>query len=110
MGGIIPAVEKRLSVNILIVGGLSKGLPEADVFNYVTRVQIPTLMLNGKYDNIFDLETNVRPFFQLLGTAEKDKRLCVYDTDHYVSKNDMIKEVLAWLDRYFGPVEYLPVK
>ncbi len=110
MGGIIPAVEKRLSVNILVVGGLSKGLPEADVFNYVTRVQIPTLMLNGKYDNIFDLETNVRPFFQLLGTAEKDKRLCVYDTDHYVSKNDMIKEVLAWLDRYFGPVEYLPVK
>ena len=62
-------------------------------------------MLNGKYDNIFALETNVKPFFSLLGTPDKDKRLCVYNTDHYVSKNDMIKEVLNWCDKYLGPVK-----
>jgi cephalosporin-C deacetylase-like acetyl esterase len=106
VGGIIPAVEDRLSVNILIVGGFwSKALPEADIINYVTRIKIPTLMLNGKYDNIFALETNVKPFFSLLGTPYKDKRLCVYDTDHYVSKNDMIKEVLGWCDKYMGTVK-----
>jgi dipeptidyl aminopeptidase/acylaminoacyl peptidase len=107
MGAIIPAVEKRLSINILLTGGFSSGkkLTEADEVNYLSRVKIPTLMLNGRYDNIFPLETNAKPFFNLLGTPEKDKRLCVYETDHYVSRNDMIKEVLGWCDKYLGPVK-----
>jgi dienelactone hydrolase len=111
IGGIIPAVEERLAVNILIVGGpIGRPLPEVDQFNYLSRIKIPTLMLNGRYDNIFPLETAVKPFFNLLGTPETDKRLCIYDTDHYVAKADMIKEVLAWLDKYFGPVNYMPDK
>ncbi len=110
LGGIIPAVEKRLSVNILICGGFFKALPEADVINYITRIKIPTLMLNGKYDNFFELENNIKPFFTFLGTPEKDKRLVLYDTGHYVSRSDMIKEVLAWLDKYFGTVNYMPDK
>ncbi len=49
---------------------------------------------------------SIKPFFNFLGTPEKDKRLCVYDTDHYVAKKDLINEVLNWLDKYFGPVNY----
>ena len=108
IGGIIPAVERRLAVNILIVGGFppwGNALPEAAAINYVPRVKIPTLMLNGRYDYRFPLETNLKPFFNLLGTPEKDKRLCIYETDHYVTKSDMIREVLGWLDKYLGPVE-----
>ena len=67
-------------------------------------------MLNGRYDNFFELEKNIKPFFNFLGTPEKDKRMCVYETDHYVAKADMIKEILGWLDKYFGPVNYLPNK
>jgi dipeptidyl aminopeptidase/acylaminoacyl peptidase len=110
LGGIIPAVETRLEVNILIVGGFFKALPEADAINYITRIKVPTLMLNGKYDNFFELENNIKPFFNFLGTPEKNKRLVVYETAHYVAKADMIKEVLAWLDKYLGPVNYLPNK
>jgi len=112
LGGIIPAVEERLKVNILIVGGFGGGraLPEADGINYVSRIKIPTLMLNGKYDTRFPYHTDVMPFFDHLGTPASDKRLCVYDTEHYVSKSDMIKEVLSWLDKYFGPVNYLQNK
>jgi dipeptidyl aminopeptidase/acylaminoacyl peptidase len=111
MGGIVPAVEDRLKVNILIVAGLWGGaLPEADEINYVSRVKIPTLMLNGKYDCRFPLENNVKPFFKLLGTPEKDKRLILYETDHYVLKSEMIKEVLKWCDTYLGPVNHLPEK
>jgi eukaryotic-like serine/threonine-protein kinase len=110
LGGIIPSVEKRLSVNILIVGGFFKALPEADVINYITRIKVPTLMLNGKYDNFFELEKNIKPFFNFLGAPEKDKRLVIYETGHYVARADMIKEVLAWLDKYFGPVNYMPNK
>ncbi len=39
-------------------------------------------------------ETNLKPFFELLGTQEKDKKLILYETDHYIPKRDMIKEKL----------------
>jgi hypothetical protein len=109
MGGFIPAVEDRLALSILITGGFSSGnsgnYPEADAINYVPWIKMPVLMLNGKYDMTFPYETTVKPFFNLLGTPEKDKRLVLYETDHGVPKSEMIKETLNWLDRYFGPVK-----
>jgi predicted Ser/Thr protein kinase len=107
LGTIIPAVEPRIRANILYLGGFNHyvALPEALGVNYISRISIPTLMLNGRYDMAFALETNVRPAFKLLGTPEKDKKLVVYDTDHYVPKKELIKESLDWLDRYFGPVK-----
>jgi dienelactone hydrolase len=107
LGMIIPAVETRIKANILYLGGFnhSAALPEALGVNYISRIRIPTLMLNGRYDMVFPLETNVRPAFKLLGAPEKDKKLVVYDTDHYVPKKELIKESLDWLDRYFGPVK-----
>jgi eukaryotic-like serine/threonine-protein kinase len=101
MGGIIPAVEGRLKVNILILGGLG-GVGE--LVSYVSRIKIPTLMLNGKYDYTYPLENSVKPFYDLLSTTKKD--LILYDTDHYVPQNEMIKEVLAWCDKYLGPVKF----
>ena len=101
MGGIIPAVEDRLKVNILIVGGFAG---PSEMVSTVSRIKIPTLMLNGKYDATFPLESSVLPFYNFLGTPEKDKNLIIYETDHYVQRNDMIKEVLAWCDKYMGPV------
>jgi dienelactone hydrolase len=102
MGGIIPAVEDRLKVNILILGGLGG---DGEMVSYVSRITIPTLMLNGKYDLTFPYEKSVLPFYNFLGTPEKDKRLFTYESDHYVPKNEMIKEVLAWCDKYLGPVK-----
>jgi len=103
MGGLIPAVEDRLKVNILIVGGL-RG--DGGMVSYVSRIKIPTLMLNGKYDYTFPLDNSVRTFYEFLGTPDKDKRLILYETDHYVPKNEMIKEVLNWCDTYLGPVKF----
>ncbi len=109
LGAIIPAVEKRLAVNILVLGGFNpfSPYPEADEINYVSRISIPTLMLNGKYDSSFDLDNQVIPFFRLIGTPEADKRLCIYESGHYISQKYKVKEVLEWLDKYFGPVNYL---
>jgi dienelactone hydrolase len=106
IGGIIPAVESRIKIDILVVGGFwvwNKPLPEADMLNYVPRIKMPVLMLNGKYDAVFPLDKAVKPFFNLLGTPEKDKYLFVYETDHYVPKSEMIKETLNFLDKYWGP-------
>ena len=61
-------------------------------------------MLNERYDYRYNIDINVKPFYNLLGTPPEHKRLIVYDTDHYVPKNEMIREVLAWCDKYLGPV------
>jgi dienelactone hydrolase len=107
LAGIIPAVDNRLAVNIVLVGGLSntKPYPEADGINYVPRIIIPTLMLNGRYDASFPLEKSVMPFFKNLGTPEADKRLLLYETGHYVSKSERTKEILNWCDKYLGTVK-----
>jgi dienelactone hydrolase len=111
IGAYIPAVEDRVKLNILVLGGLyGPTYPEAYQVNYLPRIKIPVLMLNGKYDMFNLYETSVKPFYDFLGTPEKDKRLCLFEADHSLYKNDMIKEVLSWLDKYFGPVKPLPTK
>jgi hypothetical protein len=62
MGPIIPAIEDMLKLIVLGVPGMysyNRALPEADVINYITRVKIPVLMLNGRYDIIFVYEKDV---------------------------------------------------
>jgi eukaryotic-like serine/threonine-protein kinase len=107
MGAIYPAVEKRIRAVVLYVAGFSfqRALPEADQINYVTRVTQPTLMLNGEHDFFFPSETSQRPMFELLGTPPEHKKQMTYPRGHSVPRTDMIKETLAWLDRYLGPVE-----
>jgi dienelactone hydrolase len=107
LGSIIPAVEERIKLNVLLRGGFSSEnkFPEVDEINYVSHVKSPVLMLNGRYDFVFPFESTVKPMFDLWGTPEKDKKLVLYDTDHFIPKTEMIKEVLDWLDKNFGPVK-----
>ena len=107
LGAVIPAVEDRLAVNILVAAGFTaiKPYPEADGINYVSRVKIPTLMLNGRYDAVFPIKNSVIPFFNLLGTPKEDKRLCIIEAGHNFYKADRTKEILNWCDKYLGPVK-----
>jgi cephalosporin-C deacetylase-like acetyl esterase len=106
-GPVLTVLEDRFKVSILSSGGIIAGfdgrIPELAAVNYLPRVKIPTLMLNGKYDLTCRYDDRAKPMFDLLGTKEKEMR--VYDVDHHIPKNELIKEVLAWLDRYLGPVE-----
>lgn len=105
-GTIAPALDSRIKTNVLISSGmLNIGLPEVNQLNYITRVKIPTLMLNGIYDMILPYDKAIKPAFDLLGTPAKDKQLKLYDTDHIPPKREFIKETLNWLDRYLGPVQ-----
>jgi eukaryotic-like serine/threonine-protein kinase len=106
IGPIITAVEERLKTSIIIAGGLGRRIayrPEANPVNYITRVRIPTLMLNGMYD--VNIDNGIRPMFDLLGTPPEHKRLILYETDHIPPRAEYIKETLAWLDKYLGPVK-----
>jgi hypothetical protein len=61
-------------------------------------------MLNGRHDNTFPLATAAEPMFGFLGTAPEHKRHVIVDGVHYVPRNDLIRETMAWLDRYLGSV------
>ena len=105
-GAIIPAVEDRLGASVLAVGGMpGNRQPQVDGFNYVGRVTVPTLMLNGKYDLNVRYETRVKPMFDLLGTPPDKKKLKLYETDHFIPREELIRETQTWLDQYLGPIK-----
>ena len=101
-GSLIPALDERVKVAVLIVGGfpLQRPMPEVDHINFAPHVRIPVLMLNGRFDFFFPVDTSQRPMFELLGTPKSQKRHLLYDTGHGIPRLEMIKETLDWLDRY----------
>lgn len=107
MGGIIPAIEKRIKVVVLNVGGMSmtESLPEVDQINFLPRITQPVLMLNGKHDMYFPVETSQKPMFNFLGTKVPFKKMILYESGHLVPRTDFMKESLDWFDTYLGPVK-----
>ncbi len=106
MAPVMLAVEHRFKAAVVAVAGLRHQMaqPEADPFNYLPRVTLPILMLNGRYDFYFPVETSQRPYFEALGTPAADKDWKIYEGSHTVPSTQIAKESLAWLDRYLGPV------
>ena len=97
----------RFRTFVLISGGLTFRdlLPEVDAVNYVPRVTIPVLMLNGNYDSIFPVEVSQEPLFNLLGATPEHKQHLTVDAEHApLPRGFVIRETLAWLDKYLGPV------
>lgn len=107
LGGIYPAIEKRIKVIVLNVGGMEmeKALPEVDQINFLPRILQPVLMVNGKHDMYFPVETFQKPMFDLLGTPKKDKKMIIYESGHQVPLTEFVKETLLWYDQYLGPVK-----
>ena len=99
---------ERLEALILVAGGLpSVPLPpHSDAVNFAPRVRMPVLMINGRYDATFPVETSIEPLFRLFGAPEADKKLLLYDSGHVPQPGVLwLKEALDWLDRYLGPVD-----
>jgi hypothetical protein len=66
------------------------------------------LVIDGRSDLIFPLETLQRPMSRLPAAPQKDKRLFLLDGgrgDIRANSQKPIKETLAWFDRYLGPVK-----
>ena len=104
------AVEPRLRAAVLLDGGFDPvpTRPELRQSGYAPRVRIPVLMINGSFDAAYQLEASQKPLFTLLGTPAADKRHVVYPTGHSVFtgyRNQAIRNILDWLDRYQGPVQ-----
>ena len=99
------AVEPRISLGRDLSRGfnLQPSLPEADPVNFAPRVKVPVLMLNGRFDFFCPTAISQEPLFKLLGTPAEHKRRVVYETSHSIPRNEMIKEVVDWMEKYWGP-------
>ena len=97
------AVEKRIKVAVFRGAGLEfePVLPEADPFNYLLRVKITVIMLNGCYDFFLHVKSSQKPFFEWLGAPADKKVIRRYDSGHGVPRTERIKETLAWLEHYW---------
>jgi hypothetical protein len=107
MAPLFLALESRFKAAVLIVGGfyLQEAFPEADPVNFASRVKLPVLMLNGRFDFFFPTDSSQEPMFDMLGTPAEHKRRIVYDTSHTIPRTELIRESVSWLDRYLGPVK-----
>jgi|HubBroStandDraft_3_1064219.scaffolds.fasta_scaffold04231_2 formylglycine-generating enzyme required for sulfatase activity/DNA-binding winged helix-turn-helix (wHTH) protein/dienelactone hydrolase len=107
LGSIMVAIENRIKVAVLVAGGCDpdKELPEADPMNFAPHVRVPTILLNGRYDFMFPLDTCQEPLFHALGTPPQNKRLVLFDSGHSPPETPKMKETLDWLDKYLGPVK-----
>ena len=105
--GVLLALEPRFKVAVLNVPGLSMEptRPEEDPVNFLPRIHIPVLMLSGRYDSGFPLELSQKPFFRLLGTPPAMKKHVIDEGGHFLPRPMMVRESLAWLDQYLGPVQ-----
>jgi dipeptidyl aminopeptidase/acylaminoacyl peptidase len=90
---------------ILVAGGLEPqhARAEAEPLNFVPRITAPTLMLNGRYDFFFPVETAQIPLYNLLKMPEPLKRKVVFESGHSVPRVESAKEILDWLDGHLGP-------
>jgi serine/threonine protein kinase/dienelactone hydrolase len=102
-------VEDRFKSAILLSGGLAgkialKRVPEVHPLNFLPRIKMPVIMLNGEYDTMFRVLQSQKPMYRLFGTPEEHKFHKIYEnTGHNVwDKTDWLKDTLDFLDKYFG--------
>ena len=111
VGTIINAIEPRLKANVFLGGGLARNrhAVEIDPLNFVPRIRVPTLMVNGDSDFQFPLETAQLPEFRLLRLPPDQKRHALFKGGHMPSQiHDVMREILDWYDRFLGPVANTP--
>src|SRR5262249_39676886 len=105
---ILASFEDRFKAVILQDAGFffNHPPPDVDQINFASRLKEPTLLVSGRYDFTFPYESSQLPMFRWLGAPPGEKRHVVFKTAHDVTimRNELIREVLDWLDRYLGKV------
>ncbi len=105
LGVIMTAVDARFKAVVFLDGGFyaEKMLFGTDQADFAPRLKAPTLMISGKFDWIF---MGKDALLRMLGTPAAEKKVVIFDTSHDVSEQraDLVREVVAWLDKYLGRV------
>ena len=100
------AIDDKIKLGILSLFGISSlekyTYKEFDQIDYVPHIKIPMLLLGGRYDPDYVMEQQ-KAFYDFLGTPESNKKWIIYESTHWIPREDLINESLSWLDKYFGP-------
>ena len=110
-GQIFTAIDPRVKASVLLGGGLplSPVPAEIDMINFVPRITVPTLMVNGRNDFSFPLKESQLPLFDHLTLPPARKRHALFEGGHLPGNlNDVIREILDWFDTYLGPLRTAP--
>jgi dienelactone hydrolase len=99
------AVEDRIKTVIMLDGGFynEKPLPGTDQADFAPHMKAPALLVAGRFDWIY---LGKDALVRMLGAPAADKKAVILDTAHDVSEQraELVREVLAWLDKYLGKV------
>jgi predicted Ser/Thr protein kinase len=100
-GPIPVALEPRIKLAIFAAGGLRFNYPqEVQPVNFMPRVNVPVLLVNGRDDFSAPVAAQQR-FIDLIGTPREHKRHVMLDGGHIPNDfRGLIREVLDWLDKY----------
>jgi formylglycine-generating enzyme required for sulfatase activity/dienelactone hydrolase len=103
------AIEKRFKALVLIGGAFDANWrgaypPEAQPWNFASRITTPAMLINGRRDFMHPYETGQVPYFNAFDVPEEDKEFVVLDSGHVPDWRDVIRYTLQWFDRYLGPV------
>ena len=111
LGPVMLAVENRVKTGVFAIGGLVPiKMPRYfDIGLYAQRVTTPVLMINGSEDALVPLMASQQPLFDLLHQANAQTTRKLYPGGHGAFEGlfgqQIRQDVLAWLDRYLGPVK-----
>ena len=79
-GAFLTAFEDRIKVMILVAGGIDMPINWPKPMGLAEpHVTVPTLMLSGKYDFLFPVETHQKPLFDLIGTPPEHKKHVIFE-------------------------------
>jgi predicted esterase len=89
------AFEDRFVGAISLSGGLSTPFGA----QLARRVHVPLLMLNGRHDTLFPVQTRQQAMYDLWGAPGPLKRHVVYESGHVPPRGFYLRDMLDWLDR-----------
>lgn len=97
MSPIVLANEPRIAAAVLVAGGLRNRpiLPEVEPLHFLPLIKKPTLIMNGRYDELNQYQLEQLPFYQRIGAT--DKKLQLYDTGHLPEPDVIAEDAKAWL-------------
>jgi len=78
--------------------------PETQPANFMPRVKIPVLVVNGRDDFSAPYDAQLR-LVELLGTPPALKKQVTLEGGHVPNDiRELFRETLDWFDKYLGPV------
>ena len=102
-GGIVVcAIDARVKAAVLVGGGLwGIDATDREMIGFAHHISIPLQMVNGRSDN-----WGQNFLLAALATPSDRKRFLSFDGDHSLAgyENEVIRENLAWFDKYLGKV------